>query len=115
MDLAGRVAVITGATGGLGQVVARAFGQQGATLALLSSNQGKLDSLIEGLSLPSEQTLTYAADLRDPHSVRSASRAVADRFGRADILLHLVGGWVGGGQLMATASGDLTAMLDQHV
>jgi NAD(P)-dependent dehydrogenase (short-subunit alcohol dehydrogenase family) len=115
MDLKERVAVISGATGGLGRVVARALAERGAALALLSSDPGKLDALAGELGLPAAQCLTVAADLRDPQAVQSAARAVVDRFGRAHILLHLVGGWAGGKELTATDSGDLRAMLDQHV
>ena len=115
MDLEGRVVVITGATGGLGHVVARAFAEQGSALAALSSSQAKLDALGQELGLPSERWLAHAADLRDSASARGAAESVLRAFGRADILLHLVGGWVGGKELAATDAGDLTSMLDQHV
>lgn len=115
MDFAERVVVITGATGGLGRVAARRFAEQGAKLALLGSHQGRLDSLIQELGVPSEQSQAFVTDLRDFESARSAAHAVAQRFGRADVLLHLVGGWVGGAPVVETSSADLTAMLDQHV
>jgi NAD(P)-dependent dehydrogenase (short-subunit alcohol dehydrogenase family) len=115
MDLAGRVAVITGATGGLGCVAARAFAERGAALALVSSNQARLDALARELGLPDERRLAHAADLRDPTAAQAAAQAVSDRFGHAHILLHLVGGWVGGKALTGTDPSDLKAMLDQHV
>ena len=62
MHLEGRVAVITGATGGLGRVVARTLAENGASLALLSSDQSKLDAVAQ--DLPDERVLTHAADLR---------------------------------------------------
>lgn len=113
--LAGRVAVITGATGGLGRVVARAFGDRGASLALLSSDQAKLAALASELRLPAERSMTYAANLRDRTATQEAARAVAQHFGQANILLHLVGGWVGGQLLTASDPGELANMLDQHV
>jgi NAD(P)-dependent dehydrogenase (short-subunit alcohol dehydrogenase family) len=113
--IAGHVVVITGATGGLGRVAARAFAERGASLALLSSDQAKLDALARDLGLPAERCLAHAADLREPAAAMGAARAVAERFGGADVLLHLVGGWVGGKPLVATDPGDLKAMLDQHV
>jgi NAD(P)-dependent dehydrogenase (short-subunit alcohol dehydrogenase family) len=115
MDLEGRVALITGATGGLGRVVVRSFAEQGAALALLSSDPAKLSALAGDVNLPAERLLTHAADLRDPVAVQAAARAVNEKFGRAHILLHLVGGWAGGKELIATETGDLAAMLDQHV
>lgn len=115
LGIAGQVVVITGATGGLGRVAARAFAERGASLALLSSDQAKLDALARDLGLPAERYLTLAVDLRTPEAAQRAAQTVAERFGRADVVLHLVGGWVGGKGLMATDPADLRAMLDQHV
>ena len=108
------VVVITGATGATGMSAARAFAAQGASLALLSHEQAKLDALASSLNLPSSRLLTHAADLRSPDEVRAASRFVTTRFGRADILLHLVGGWTGGKTLPETSADDLAGMLNQH-
>ncbi|MBN1452182.1 MAG: SDR family NAD(P)-dependent oxidoreductase, partial [Anaerolineales bacterium] len=91
-----RVAVITGSTGGLGRVVARAFAGQGASLALLSTDRKKLDAQARDLNLPADRILTHAVDLLDPNAVRDAAEAVSTKFGRVDALIHLVGGWTGG-------------------
>lgn len=108
------VVVISGATGAAGTEAARAFAKQGASLALLSSNQSKLDALADGLNLPASRLMTHAADLRSPDAVSSAERLVTAKFGRADILLHLVGGWVGGKTLLETTAQDLDEMISQH-
>lgn len=108
------VVVITGATGAAGQAAARSFAAQGASLALLSRDSSKLDALSIHLNLPASRLLTHASDLRNPEAVESAARFVTTRFGRADILLHLVGGWTGGKILSETSSGDLETMLNQH-
>jgi NAD(P)-dependent dehydrogenase (short-subunit alcohol dehydrogenase family) len=115
VGLDGRVVVITGATGGLGRVAARTFAEQGARLALVSGDQSKLDALVQGIGLPAERVLAHAADLRDPVAVGETVRVVTERYGGADVLLHLVGGWVGGTQIVETDAKDLGAMLDQHV
>ena len=115
MDEAGRVVVITGATGGLGGVAARAFAARGAAVALLSSDQAKLDALVHELELSPERSLAHAADLLDPTLVQKAAQAIRDKFGPANILLHLVGGWVGGKTLVETEAADLETMLKQHV
>ena len=65
MSMANRVVVITGATGGLGRVVARRFAAEGARLALFSSNQAHLDALAAELQLSAERVLVRAVDLRD--------------------------------------------------
>ncbi len=108
------VVVITGATGATGAVAACAFASQGASLALLSHNPSNLDVLAASLNLPPARLLTRAADLRNSDEVGAAERFITTKFGRADILLHLVGGWTDGKTLPETPAGDLATMLDQH-
>jgi NADP-dependent 3-hydroxy acid dehydrogenase YdfG len=115
MTLHNRVAVITGATGGLGQVAARALTGEGAKLALVSSNAQKLERLSAELGLPAGQGLTHAADLTGATSAAETAAAVDGAFGRVDIVLHLVGGWTGGRSLAESDPDDLDGMLRQHV
>ena len=110
-----RVVVITGATGGLGNLVAHSFAELGASLALLDNNQDKLDGLVRDLNLPEARLLTLVADLRNGEAVRSAAEAVSEKFGRVDALFHLVGGWTGGKTIPETNADDLNFMLSQHV
>ena len=100
MSLENRVAVITGATGGLGSLMARDLAGRGANLALLDSDAGKLDALADSLALPDSRLLTRTVDLLDPAETKSAAEAAGAKFGRLDILLHLVGGWTGGKTLL---------------
>lgn len=115
MSLEDRVAVITGATGGLGSVLTRELAAHKVNLALLDIDPAKLNALTESLSLPAERFLTQTVDLLDPAATRSAAEAAAARFGRLDILLHVVGGWTGGKTLLEVPPADLAFMLDQHV
>ncbi len=115
MNYEGYGVVITGATGGLGRVVASTFIKLGANVVLISTNAEKLSSMTRSLELPFERTLTLAADLRHASAVQTALKAVQAKFERTDILIHLVGGWVGGKELVETGSEDLKMMLDQHV
>lgn len=109
-----RVVVITGATGGLGQVAAHAFAEQGASLALISTSQDKLDDLADDLNLPADKVLTRAVDLLDADAVQDTAEAVFAKFGQIDILIHLIGGWVGGKTIAETDAEDFKFMLDQH-
>ena len=109
-----RVVVITGSTGGLGRIAARAFAEQDASLALVSTDQDKLDALARDLNLPAGRILTYAANLLDPDAVRDAAEAVSAKFGRVDALIHLVGGWTGGKTIAESAADEFKFMLDQH-
>lgn len=115
-SLDGRVAVISGATGGLGRVAARALGEAGARLALLGTSEERLRALADELSGgAADRVLIRAVDLTKPDGAPDAAAAVADRFGRVDIVLHLVGGWAGG-QAVSEVTDDVVAdMLDRHL
>lgn len=115
MSLKDRVIVITGATGGLGRVAARAFAEQGARLALLSTSALKLEQLAASLSLPEDRVAFWPFDLRESRSAEAAAANVQLRYGRVDALIHLVGGWVGGVTLSGADPADLESMLEQHV
>ncbi len=115
MSLEKRIAVITGATGGLGSVLARELSARGANLALLDRDTVKLEDLAKSLSLPDDRIFQLSVDLLDYAATKSAARAVAARFGRVDILLHTVGGWTGGKTLLEAPPADLEFMLNQHV
>ncbi len=115
MSLENRVAVINGATGGLGSTVARELATRGVSLALLDIDSVKLEALAESLSLPASRLFTQTVNLLDSAETESAARAVAAKFSKIDILLHLVGGWIGGKSLLEAPSDDLIFMLNQHV
>ena len=79
--MANRVVVITGATGGLGRVVARRLAAEGARLALFSTNAAHLEALAAELQLPAERVLLRAVDLRDAGAAQAAAQAVIAKFG----------------------------------
>jgi NAD(P)-dependent dehydrogenase (short-subunit alcohol dehydrogenase family) len=115
MSLANRVAVITGATGNLGHATARAFAEQGARLALIGTNADRLQSLASELKLSSDRVLTHVVDLREPAGTRVAAQTIVEKFGRVDIMLHLVGGWSGGKTIAQVEASEFEAMLQQHL
>ena len=115
MSLDRRIAVISGATGVTGSLAARTFAEKGASLVLLGTDPHRLDLLAADLGLPPERILTLTVDLTDGPAVFAAARAVDDKFGRTDVLLHLVGGWIGGKTLVETPAQDLEHMLRQHL
>jgi NAD(P)-dependent dehydrogenase (short-subunit alcohol dehydrogenase family) len=109
-----KVVVITGATGVLGSLVSRTFGEHGHSLALLDHNQEKLDSLARDLHLPDGRLFHLAIDLRDGEAVHSAAEAVTAKFGSVHALIHLVGGWTGGKTIVETPASDFDFILKQH-
>jgi NADP-dependent 3-hydroxy acid dehydrogenase YdfG len=94
MSINNRVVVITGATGGLGRVVTKQFANQGARLVLVGTSLERVQSLEDALKLPKEHVLISVADLCQPERATNLVRQTMDKFGRIDVLLHLVGGWV---------------------
>jgi NAD(P)-dependent dehydrogenase (short-subunit alcohol dehydrogenase family) len=115
MELENRVAVITGATGGLGSTVTRALASQGVKLALLDLDPARLETLAGSLSLPESRLFTQVVNLLDPAETGSVAETILAKFGKIDILLHVVGGWTGGKTLFEAPAADLTFMLNQHV
>jgi NAD(P)-dependent dehydrogenase (short-subunit alcohol dehydrogenase family) len=110
-----RVAVITGATGNLGPVVANALALQGLRLGLISTNMQRLRTLAERLQMPDDRLVASALDLTKPEDVQAAAGRVLESFHRVDILLHLVGGWSGGKSVAEVAATDMSNMLNQHL
>jgi len=115
MNLEQRVAVITGATGGLGSFVTRELAGRGAKLALLDIDPGRLETLTGDLGLPLDRVLSRTANLLDPSEAMFAAEAIEVKFGKIDILLHLVGGWTGGKSLLEATAEDVTFMINQHI
>jgi NAD(P)-dependent dehydrogenase (short-subunit alcohol dehydrogenase family) len=107
--------VITGATGVLGNLVAKTFAERGHNIALLDKDQNKLDFLIRDLNLPTERLYTQTIDLLDKQAVRDSAEAVHSKFGSVHALFHLVGGWTGVKTIAETPDDDLEIMLNQHV
>jgi NAD(P)-dependent dehydrogenase (short-subunit alcohol dehydrogenase family) len=115
MTIESRVAVITGATGGLGRVVTRRLADEGARLALFGTDSVRLEAFAVELQLPENQWLTRAVDLTNPDGAQAAADAVMAKFGRVDIVLHLVGGWIGGKTVSEVPAEEMASMLQQHL
>jgi NAD(P)-dependent dehydrogenase (short-subunit alcohol dehydrogenase family) len=109
------VALVTGAAGGLGRVLAADLAADGWDLALFGSSPDRLADLEADLGLASEHVLSVAVDLRDAAAAAAAVDAVDQRFGRVDALAHLVGGWTGGTKVVDATDEPYATMLDQHL
>jgi NAD(P)-dependent dehydrogenase (short-subunit alcohol dehydrogenase family) len=86
--LDGRVALVTGASRGLGRAIALALGSAGARLALVGRDKDKLD---ETASRGAAESSVYVADVTDEAQVRALEQQVAARFGHVDILINNAG------------------------
>jgi NAD(P)-dependent dehydrogenase (short-subunit alcohol dehydrogenase family) len=102
----GKVVAITGAAGGLGPTVARAFFDAGASLAVAGRGEAGLTRLLDSLEVPAGRRLATAVDLTDQAAALEWSRKVVEKFGRVDVVAHLVGGYKGGGTIAEIATVD---------
>src|SRR5579864_2743743 len=87
-SLDGKVAVITGASRGLGRAMALALGGAGAKLALVSRDRAKLEESAAEAAKVGAEAAVFPADVSDEAQVRALERDVIARFGRADILIN---------------------------
>ncbi|HET6381578.1 MAG TPA: SDR family oxidoreductase [candidate division Zixibacteria bacterium] len=115
MDLNGRVAVITGATGDLGRVAARRLLVTGASLVLVGTSRRRLDELAATLPEAEARVTTVEADLTTDAGGEVLAAALDSGPGRADLLLHVVGGWSGGQSLLEVPLDTLRDLLARHV
>lgn len=92
--LNGRVVLVTGASGGIGNAVARAFAAEGARLALhYHRGRDRVRALAEELSSSGAEVWTGAADLTREAAVERLYARVLRRFGRVDVLVGNAGSW----------------------
>ena len=109
-----RVAMVTGATGGLGRVLVPDLAADGWDLVLVGSSPERLQALARDAGLDSERTATVVANLREQAAAVAAVDAAYARFGRVDALAHLVGGWTGGMHVGRSPDDPYQDMIDQH-
>lgn len=87
-DLTGKTALVTGATGGIGEAIARAFHAQGATLALSGTRKEVLDRLAADLG---ERAHVFPCDLSDKDAVEALVPAIEEAHEKVDILVNNAG------------------------
>ena len=91
-----KVAVVTGASGGIGEAIAMALAGEGARLLLSGRSAEKLGGAAERARGLSPEIGTFAADLAEDEAVRGLASRTAAAFGGVDILVHSIGLFVAG-------------------
>lgn len=90
-SLQGRVALITGASRGIGRATAVAMADAGAKLALTGRDRGKLEETLKMVRDKGAEAEIYVCDVRDEAQVKQLAADVAKRFGKVHILMNNAG------------------------
>ncbi|MEU5959447.1 2,3-dihydro-2,3-dihydroxybenzoate dehydrogenase [Streptomyces sp. NPDC047525] len=99
----GRVAVVTGAAGGIGAAVVRVLAEQGAVVAAVDLMADRLEVMVKELGADGLTVHAFPADVSDPDEVRAVVREVEERLGPVDHLANAAG------VLRPAGIGDITA------
>ncbi|MCL6449935.1 MAG: SDR family oxidoreductase [Acetobacteraceae bacterium] len=90
MELDGKVAVVVGASRGIGKAVALALAREGAKVAAVSRTRERLEAAVREIGQAGEAA-AFVADVSCPEQVDGAVKAIVERFGRIDILVNSAG------------------------
>jgi 3-oxoacyl-[acyl-carrier protein] reductase len=91
MNLTGRVALVTGASQGIGRACALKLAKCGASVALVARNQAKLEAVAAEISSSGARAHVTAADIENEDQIKAAFKAVIAEFGKIDILVNNAG------------------------
>ncbi len=86
-----QVAIITGASRGIGLSIAQAYAAEGATLCLIATDTARLQEVQDSLGLPAERIMTLGVNVTDRQACFDAVAQVEQRFGRVDVLVNNAG------------------------
>jgi NADP-dependent 3-hydroxy acid dehydrogenase YdfG len=89
--LTGRVAVVTGASSGIGAATAKRLAASGAKVALLARRADRLENLVSEIEQSGGTALAIAVDVSDADAVRAAADRVASELGTVDLLFNNAG------------------------
>jgi len=113
LELHGKVAVVTGASRGIGNAIAAAMAAEGARLALVARNEDGLEAVSAQLQTE-EPALLLAGDLKAPNAPQEIVEAVIERFGELHILVNNTGASLGG-DIQTTKRDDLRSSFEVNV
>lgn len=101
-NLKNRVAVVTGASSGLGRQMAIAFAKQGASLAILARRKDRLESVKKEIEENGSECLAIKCDVTNVENIKLAAQEIENKFGKVDILVNCAGSAKNNGVLNMT-------------
>jgi 3-oxoacyl-[acyl-carrier protein] reductase len=90
-DLQGRIALVTGAAQGIGRAIALELSRAGATLVLADINEAKLADVAAEIQAAGGQAEPFRLDVSSEESIKTAAKAILERFGKVEILINNAG------------------------
>src|ERR1017187_623128 len=90
-NLQGRIALVTGASQGIGRACALELARAGATVALAARNEAKLAETAAEIEAAGGQAAVFALDVASEESIKAGAKAVLERFGKVEILVNNAG------------------------
>lgn len=90
-NLTGRVALVTGASQGIGRDTAQALAEAGAKVAVAARNEEKLSALVAEIAAKGGEAYAVKMDVADAEQIKAGFKAVLDKFGKLDILVNNAG------------------------
>ncbi len=112
--LSGQVALITGASSGIGLAIARAFLNEGADLVVVARRQERLQTLAEEAQKSGQRCAVVVGDVREEETARHAVQTATGQLGHLDILVNNAG-IARYGNLIKTSLDDYDAMMDTNM
>jgi 3-oxoacyl-[acyl-carrier protein] reductase len=90
-DLQGRIALVTGASQGIGRACALELAKSGATVALVARNEAKLAEVAAEITKDGGQAAPFTLDIAGEESIKAGAKAILERFGKVEILVNNAG------------------------
>jgi 3-oxoacyl-[acyl-carrier protein] reductase len=91
MTLSGRIALVTGASQGIGRACALKLAAAGAAVAVAARNQEKLNELVQQITSSGGKAAAFALDVAEEDQIKSTFKAALAQFGKIDILINNAG------------------------
>jgi 3-oxoacyl-[acyl-carrier protein] reductase len=91
MSLSGRVALVTGASQGIGRACALRLAQAGASVAVAARNQEKLNEVVSEINSTGGKAGAFVIDVADEEQIKAGAKAAIAQFGKIDILVNNAG------------------------